>query len=301
MPYQMPPRSPGSTRQNPIFPWEEHAPKPTRVFPVERSPSPEPVIKTESEAHRNAMPSREGSGSSDDAEISGSDSNTPATGDPWNKYSRTNAWDSVPEIERYVRSFAQGRRAKVEVIHQSQPSDEDLQDSITSPIADASRRPSMRLTDFPTEAERPSLPVTPAPRRPSFWGEERNAAGELPPAEGVPKQQDWVRLFQSLLIIAYVYRNHSCLYLSPCRFVQFHACYCLLYSLTDNANIVKNRTPPKSSKNCKSGSPRCSGPGRRLCPGSFQFGRCPVLPLAVLQQRQNLKRAKAVRPLRSML
>lgn len=53
----------------------------------------------------------------------------------------------------------------------------------------------MRLTDFPTELERPSLPVTPAPiRRPSFWGEERDEQGELPAAEGVPSQEDWVFL-----------------------------------------------------------------------------------------------------------
>ena len=50
----------------------------------------------------------------------------------------------------------------------------------------------MRLTDFPTEFERPSLPVTPAPvRRPSFWGAERDAQGDLPGAEGVPDQSDW--------------------------------------------------------------------------------------------------------------
>jgi len=56
----------------------------------------------------------------------------------------------------------------------------------------------MKLTDFPTEFERPSLPVTPAPRRPSFWGEERaDEEGELPTAEGVPKQQDWVSGFPS--------------------------------------------------------------------------------------------------------
>ena len=57
----------------------------------------------------------------------------------------------------------------------------------------------MRLTDFPSELERPSLPVTPAPiRRPSFWGEERDQEGELPAAEGVPSQEDWV-LFSILL------------------------------------------------------------------------------------------------------
>ncbi len=50
----------------------------------------------------------------------------------------------------------------------------------------------MRLTDFPTEFERPSLPVTPAPvRRPSFWGAERDAQGDLPAAEGVPDQSEW--------------------------------------------------------------------------------------------------------------
>jgi len=50
----------------------------------------------------------------------------------------------------------------------------------------------MKLTDFPTEFERPSLPVTPAPvRRPSFWGDERDDDGELPAAEGVPAQAEW--------------------------------------------------------------------------------------------------------------
>ena len=50
----------------------------------------------------------------------------------------------------------------------------------------------MKLTDFPTEFERPSLPVTPAPvRRPSFWGAERDAQGDLPAAEGVPDQSEW--------------------------------------------------------------------------------------------------------------
>lgn len=57
-----------------------------------------------------------------------------------------------------------------------------------------------RLTDFPSEAERPSLPVTPAPRhRPSFWGEDDTGPGgndegqsPLPVAEGVPAQSEWV-------------------------------------------------------------------------------------------------------------
>jgi glycogenin glucosyltransferase len=55
------------------------------------------------------------------------------------------------------------------------------------------RRESLLLTDFPTAIERPSLPVTPAPRRRStFWGEEREQG--MPPAEGVPNQADWVSI-----------------------------------------------------------------------------------------------------------
>ena len=34
--------------------------------------------------------------------------------------------------------------------------------------------------------------MTPAPvHRPSFWGSERDEAGDLPPAEGVPEQSEW--------------------------------------------------------------------------------------------------------------
>jgi hypothetical protein len=56
-----------------------------------------------------------------------------------------------------------------------------------------------KLTDFPSEVDRPSLPVTPAPvRRPKFWGVGEPGTGlgeddeELPAAEGVPVQSDWV-------------------------------------------------------------------------------------------------------------
>jgi glycogenin glucosyltransferase len=55
------------------------------------------------------------------------------------------------------------------------------------------RRESLILTDFPSAFERPSLPVTPAPiSRPSFWGGERDDTGDLPAAEGVEDQSEWV-------------------------------------------------------------------------------------------------------------
>ena len=56
------------------------------------------------------------------------------------------------------------------------------------------RRESLILTDFPTAIERPSLPVTPAPiRRATFWSGEKEGEDQMPPAEGVPSQDDWVR------------------------------------------------------------------------------------------------------------
>lgn len=105
--------------------------------------------------------------------------------DPWETFNqRTNAWDDIPEITRYVQSLQPPKRGAIQVLHHT-PSTEE-------------RRGSLLVTDFPTETERPSLPVTPAPiRRPTFWGEEKDMTGELPNAEGVPKQDEWVRRFSS--------------------------------------------------------------------------------------------------------
>jgi hypothetical protein len=100
----------------------------------------------------------------------------------------------MPEIERYVRKLnqAQTRKGKLQVLHHT-PGQNSPGGSTVSPPTRENRRASLRLTDFPTEVERPSLPVTPAPiRRSTIWGEERDEEG-LPAAEGVPKQEDWVR------------------------------------------------------------------------------------------------------------
>ena len=61
-----------------------------------------------------------------------------------------------------------------------------------NPPSSERRLSSNLITDFPTEIERPSLPVTPAPvRRPQFWSSHRDEAGDLPAAEGVPEQSQW--------------------------------------------------------------------------------------------------------------
>lgn len=193
--YQVPSKPSKAEKPKPIFPWEEHAPKPTRVFPDERPPSPEPEAEPEPVVADRTL--SDASESSEVTRESRSSTNSMSESDPWNSYTRTNAWDAMPEIERYVQAFSQARKGKVQVIHQAAPPSETASQPSLSPTAATERRPSMKLTDFPTEVERPSLPVTPAPRRPSFWGEERDDAGELPAAEGVPKQQDWVSRFSS--------------------------------------------------------------------------------------------------------
>ena len=178
--YEVPRSSPAADRPKAIFPWEQTQTKPTRVFAEDKPSSPEqtPSITTD-----------------DDTTADPISPSTPViqvtNAEPFASFNRTNAWDDVPEIERYISALASGRKARVQVLTGGHTSGEDVSSpSVEDPSHE--RRPSMKLTDFPTEFERPSLPVTPAPvRRPTFWGEERNAAGDLPGAEGVPKQEDW--------------------------------------------------------------------------------------------------------------
>lgn len=198
--YQVPTTPPASEKPKPIFPWESTAPKATRVFAedIPQAPALAPALVP------TAPPETTPSVTTDDDQTSTLSHTTPTT----ISYQRTNAWDDVPEIERYISNLPQNRRAKVQVLLQNstlastanRPSDPSAilsptteeENPMQTPQNREERRSSMRLTDFPTEFERPSLPVTPAPvRRPSFWGAERDAQGDLPGAEGVPDQSDW--------------------------------------------------------------------------------------------------------------
>ena len=180
--YQVPPKAPTIERPRPIFPWEEYQPKPTRVFaedtiapPLEATPS----VTTDDDTQ-------------DDDTLTPTTPTIQVTAEPFAAYSRTNAWDEVPEIERYISNLPQNRRGKFQAPANVAAATESVSSPGRTDASQQQRRPSMRLTDFPTEIERPSLPVTPAPiRKPSFWGQERNASGELPGAEGVPEQADW--------------------------------------------------------------------------------------------------------------
>lgn len=183
--YEVPTTATLGERPKPIFPWEQNQTKPTRVF------ADDPLL-TEPIQEARSMTTNETS----KAEPLSPTTPTIAVGSPqpFASYNRTNAWDDMPEIERYIQNLPQNRRIRTQAFR-NEPSSthsREKEDLEKKDLPEPKRRLSMKLTDFPTEIERPSLPVTPAPiRRPSFWGEERDAAGELPGADGVPEQSDW--------------------------------------------------------------------------------------------------------------
>lgn len=180
-----------------IFPWEQERerPKPTRVF-AEDIPPPEPVSEPAAASAEEAQGTGPAGAGAESSQASPPSATPQTPDDPWQTFGQTsaNAWDSVPGIERYVRAVmgAQTKKSKTSGLTLeglANPAE------LFSPTGESTggRRESLILTDFPSAFERPSLPVTPAPlRRPTFWGNERDETGELPTAEGVPPQTEWV-------------------------------------------------------------------------------------------------------------
>lgn len=220
--YEVPSAKREPRKLAPIFPWETRASKPTRVFAEEetRGPSisgvmeherhPKQTLSTEQTSHvehiehiehteqtqqtkQPEQPEQPPKGTATTFEYT-TPNFTPA--ESWETFSRGNAWDEVPEINKYVDAIQQrskkanGRGGK----------------------AGGAKRPeSLKITDFPTEVDRPSLPVTPAPMRRTFWGGQdgQQESSEFPAAEGVPNQGDWVGVttdaFLQLLLAIYSY------------------------------------------------------------------------------------------------
>lgn len=204
--YEVPKEAPAHPTQvpKPVFPWEGNQPKPSRSF---ASSAPELIIQESStrrlgeieasggsQAHADILTTDSTSVDNDFAPTASSTPivkmTSPVASICWSSFQHTNAWDEIPEINRYVEGLQQHHRVK------SKP----FIDIIRSPTSRRSQKPSgFKLTDFPSEVDRPSLPVTPAPiGRSSFIGEEDidkvKAEGiwALPAAEGVPNQSDWV-------------------------------------------------------------------------------------------------------------
>lgn len=195
--YEVPAAKPQPGKLAQIFPWESRAIRPTRVFPQE-----EPIASP-TPPQQSTSPSKDDFGSSE----GGNTSSASEEADSWQTYSRMNAWDEVPEIQKYIQAMQRPKRAKTQVLYGGTSSTTGT----TSPGTSAGGPDwTVRITDFPSEVERPSLPVTPAPiRRPSVWNQDDDAAEELPAAEGVPSQEDWVRatvdVFLHLLRATYLY------------------------------------------------------------------------------------------------
>lgn len=214
--YEVPKQAPPPPAHPPraIFPWEKAQPTPSRAFAKERPEVPlatqesanEPAGEPEAFVHSRA-PAETPATESSAAETQG-EPQTPTTptisvipSDPWTSFPRLNAWDDMPEIGRYVEGLQQKhRRVRSRGAAGGSPA------GVLSPTGpevagrDRANPRTFKLTDFPSEMERPSLPVTPAPiRRPSFWGDDAPelgegdaGAGHLPAAEGVPAQTEWV-------------------------------------------------------------------------------------------------------------
>lgn len=179
--------SPKETRMLPAelpkstFPWEANRPAPSRVFAEDTPRRMSIASSVTSTTDTITVDQRSGTA-------------TPATpGTPttpqWSAYSMNNAWDEVPEIDRYVEKLQlhQRRRSFKSPGPLRAPGKEEEDDEITW----RRQKQGNKLISFPTAAERPSLPVTPAPLlRQNFWGGDDNPL--LPAAEAMPAPTEWV-------------------------------------------------------------------------------------------------------------
>lgn len=177
--YKVPEAAP-TQKSAPIFPWEKQAPAPTRVFAEppreERKPSVASIA---------TQPSVTAS-STTEPKSEAVTPTTPSSANPWTSFTtRGNAWDDVPEINRYVNALQKHSRS-------GSKSSAAATSRQTSPGRSQSRsRRSSRVVDFPTEDDRPSLPVTPAPIQGLRSSRGENQV-QFPAAAGVPAQSEWV-------------------------------------------------------------------------------------------------------------
>ncbi|KAI1436021.1 nucleotide-diphospho-sugar transferase [Xylaria sp. CBS 124048] len=207
----------------PMFPWETYRAKPSRLFWDDQQQQ----QQQQHHVSQDGTPSGEfGPSSPEEAqplsvETSFSQlyttadtpqSEQPATpktptipGSPhyqWTSYTRTNVWDEVPEIQRYVEVMQKHRvyRVRTPGILSVPPSPGEE----GSTGVDSVSRRQRRVTDFPSAAERPGLPGTTDPngQQKDFWiGGAASEGGYdyegddgstlLPSAVGVPRQSDW--------------------------------------------------------------------------------------------------------------
>lgn len=169
---------PSSQTLSPIFPWEYGSQKPSRVFAEDRGVWIPSLVDLDKRVTTEMNTQHKESAT--DLE-----SHDILPNNNWQSFSRTNAWDEVPEINKYVGGLVNQERVKLET---SNRQTSELKQNLESGF----RTPNIRFTDIPTGYQRSILPVTPAlKRRSDFWGEDAHD-NQLPSAEGVPSQEEWV-------------------------------------------------------------------------------------------------------------
>ena len=203
--YEVPKEKPAAPAQppKPLFPWESNRPRASRSFAgesieTENLSSSEPQVTSETAAAAEHQSSVTGSTAQTESQKEPVTPTTPTIKitptDAWGSYSHVNAWDEHPDINRYVEGLPWHRRERTQPPAGEQPG---------AGRKGAGRNRGLKLTDFPSAFDRPSLPVTPAPvTRENYWAEEEggdSAGGDgsagkhpLPVAEGVPPQSEWV-------------------------------------------------------------------------------------------------------------
>ncbi|KAJ6144434.1 hypothetical protein N7470_008329 [Penicillium chermesinum] len=185
--YKVPENRPEPEKATKIFPWETHAPQPTRVFAEEQ---PTPALPPD---YTTIV-------QSDEVEEPVLEPQTPPTralfepsAKSWEDYSRSNAWDEDPDIQRYIETVQQARRGKTQVVSgAAQPSSSASNSTSGSYF-------SSTTTGSSTETHRPSTIITDFPHGNRETYDDENDASTvtgLPPAEGVPSQADWNPLTQ---------------------------------------------------------------------------------------------------------
>ncbi|CCU82683.1 GLG1/glycogen synthesis initiator (glycogenin) [Blumeria hordei DH14] len=157
------PSTPKCQKPVPIFPWEINAQKPSRVFPEDVDEN----YFFESNHDENFDAKDENTAKN---EIPHNPAANISSADQWQSYTHRNAWDDIPEIERYIGNLQQSRFGM---------------------NSSGKRDHGAKIPDYFGIFERKHLPVTPMPiRKPNFWGNE-SYPDQLPDAEGVPSQEEW--------------------------------------------------------------------------------------------------------------
>ncbi|KAM3515990.1 hypothetical protein MY11210_000272 [Beauveria gryllotalpidicola] len=188
--YEVSKERPASSAQpaKAVFPWEGQQLQASRAFPVvpDELPAADDAKDKETEAVTPQITA---------PAIDSAPTNPATSPSVWSSFTLVNAWDDVPEISRYVERTRGHRRGKSSQVSLPGFKAKNVPES---PSQKRLSFQSLKLTDFPTEVERPSLPVTPAPvRHPSFWGEDgenarsKDAVQTVPTADGVPAQSEW--------------------------------------------------------------------------------------------------------------